>query len=151
MTDFERELNWDDEINEESNFILLPDGEYDFTVIDFTRGRHNGSAKLPSCLKAELTLEVSGKEGKAQVKHNLFLHTKTEGLLSQFFISIGQKKHGEPLRMNWNAVKGAKGRCLLEIHEWTKDNGDIGKSNQIKRFLNPVEAPSTPKFEQGKF
>lgn len=154
MTDFEkeiRELNWDDEIVEESNFVLLPEGEYDFTVVDFVRGRHNGSAKLPSCPKAELTIELSGKEGKTQIKHNLFLHTKCEGLLSQFFISIGQKKHGEPLRMNWSAVKGANGRCKVIIDKWTKDNGEEAENNKIKRFLEPVAAHSTPKFEQGKF
>ena len=79
MTEFERELGWDDEISKESEFTLLPEGDYNFTVVKFNRGRHNGSAKLPACNKAELELSVDdGKGNTGTVYHNLFLHTKTE-------------------------------------------------------------------------
>ena len=43
----ERELDWDDEIERESDFVLLPEGDYDFTVTGFERARHEGSEKLP--------------------------------------------------------------------------------------------------------
>ena len=48
MSDFERELNWDDEISQESEFTLLEDGDYDFEVTKFERGRSNGSEKIPA-------------------------------------------------------------------------------------------------------
>ena len=153
MADFERELNWDDEISKESEFTLLPEGDYNFTVVGFNRGRHNGSAKLPACNKAELELKVDdGKGNTGTILHNLFLHTKTEGMISAFLIAIGQKKHGEPTRPNWNAMVGAQGRCKVGVHEWVNDKGKTMKSNEIKKFYD-YEAPaaSAPKFQAGKF
>ena len=101
-TAMERELGWDDTIQKEApEFEPLPEGDYDFVVESFDRGRHNGSEKLPPCNKAILKLRVRSADGKeVTVTHNLFLHTITEGMLSAFFESIGQKKKGEPLRIN---------------------------------------------------
>lgn len=138
-------LEWDSTIeNEGTDFVLLPEGEYTFTVKGFKRSYHNGSEKLPPCNKAELDIAINSPEGTAFITHNLFLHQKTEGLLSAFFICIGQKKHGEPLRMNWNAVIGAKGRCKVGVRDWTTKDGKARQSNQIERFLDPEdEVPFT--------
>src|SRR5690625_1469230 len=120
------ELGWDDEIEESGpDFILLPEGDYNFSVEKFERGRHSGSTNLPPCNMAILTLKVNGgDQGTATVIHRLFLHSKTEGFLSNFFEAIGQKKEGERIRMNWNAVMGAKGRCKLEINRYTTQSGE---------------------------
>lgn len=140
----ERELGWDDEIeNDGADFILLPEGDYDFTVTGFTRARHGGSAKLPPCNKAELSLLIVTPEGQTTIKHNLFLHTKTEGLLCAFFTSIGQRKHGEKLKMNWNAVIGAKGRCKVFIDKYTNDKGEERQNNKIQKFYEPEEIKQT--------
>src|SRR5690625_4314081 len=134
--DIERELSWDDEIEESGgNFTLLPEGDYNFVVEKFERGRHQGSANLPSCNMALLTLKIDGgQHGQATVIHRLYLHSKTEGFLSNFFEAIGQKKEGERVKMNWNAVLGAKGRCKLEVNSYTK-NGEERQNNQVKTFL----------------
>lgn len=87
-------LDWDSVIEAENEFVLLPEGEYEFTVKSFERGYFNGSEKMSACPKAELTLQIDAPQGTAIVKHNLFLSRKTEGLVCAFFISIGQKKHG---------------------------------------------------------
>lgn len=148
MSELEREFGWDDEIEKDSSdFILLPEGDYDFTVESFERGRHNGSEKLPPCNKAILKLRIETPEGAALVNHNLFLHTKTEGIISAFFTAIGQKKKGEKIKMNWNAVIGAKGRCKIGIHEWTGDDGEKRQGNQVKKFY-PFEEKQ---FKAGVF
>lgn len=147
MSDIERELSWDDEIEKDSDFILLPEGDYDFTVESFERGRHPGSEKLPACNKAILKLRVDSEEGSVIITHNLFLHTRTEGMVSAFFTSIGQKKKGEKMRMNWNAVIGAKGRCMISQRVWKGNDGEERKSNDIKKFY-PFEEK---RFEVGRF
>ena len=148
MSEMERELGWDDEIEKDgSDFILLPEGDYDFNVESFERGRHNGSEKLPPCNKAILKLRIETPEGTALINHNLFLHTRTEGMISAFFTSIGQKKKGEKVKMNWNAVIGEKGRFKVGIHEWTGNDGEKRQGNNIKKFY-PFEGK---KFEAGKF
>ena len=141
----ERELGWDDEISQDSaSYITLPDGEYEFSVKEFERARYGGGEKLPPCNQAKLKLEIVTPQGTALVNHNLFLHSRTEGMVSAFFVAIGQKKHGETLKMNWPKVIGAKGRAKIGTREY---NGNT--YNEVKKFLEPAAAPST--FQHGKF
>ena len=134
-TNIDRELGWDDEIEKDSGeFILLPEGDYEFTVESFERARYQGGAKLPACNMAVLNIRIETPEGSVVIPHRLYLHTKTEGLISAFFSSIGLKEKGQKVRMNWNAVPGATGRCKVGIHEWTNDAGEKRQSNDIKRF-----------------
>ena len=142
-----RALNWDDEITQESSFTLLPEGEYNFKVTNFERAWYDGSDKIPPCNKAIITIKVETPQGDAEIKENFFLTTKTEGLLSAFFTSIGQKKKGEPLRMNWGKVIGSTGRCKIGFREYN-DN----KYNTVKRWLSPEDKPAaTGGFKPGAF
>ncbi len=152
------EISWDGVIeNDSPEFILLPEGEYNFEVINFERGRHPGSEKLPPCNKATLHLRISGDEGTTVIKHNLFLHSITEGLLCSFFTAIGQRKKGERITMNWNKVIGATGRVKIGIRRWTNDEGKEISVNEVKKFLEPdVESETTQKsgnvkFQPGRF
>lgn len=149
MTDInERALGWDEEISKEGpEFILLPAGDYDFEVSSFERGRFDGSEKMSACNKAILNIKIETDEGVAVIVHNLFLHQKTEGFLSEFFMAIGQKKKGQPLKMDWNTVVGTKGRCKVGIRNWTSKDGNPMQSNEIKKFYEPkqpVQATFTP-------
>ncbi len=148
LTRTEGELGWNDVIeNDSPEFVILPDGDYDFEVIDFERGRHNGSEKLPPCNKAIVHIRIEGKEGVSTIKHQLFLHTITEGMLCAFFTGIGQRQKGERLKMNWNAVIGSKGRCKVGTRKWTNDEGKEMVFNEIKKFYEPEAKGFTP----GKF
>ena len=153
--EIERELGWDDEIEKEGGaFVLLPPGEYNFTVAKFERGRFAGSAKMPACNQAKLELTIHSPEhGDVTVFHNLMLHTKTEGFLSNFFTGIGQKKPGERLRMNWSIVTGAKGRCKIVENKYIS-KGEERVNNQVDTFL-PYEkylehagAPQQQNYQQ---
>lgn len=141
----DHELGWDDEITKESDFIILPEGDYDFTVTKFERGRYEPgpNSKIPACAMAKLEITMHCPvNGDVIVFHNLYLHTKTEGLLSAFFMGIGQKKKGEPLRMNWNDVTGAKGRAKVKVDTYTNNNGQQRTNNKIEKFYestNPVQ------------
>ncbi len=146
-----RELAWDDEIENESvGWVLLPEGEYDFVVEGFERGRHNGSSKIPPCNKAILTLGIDSPQGHASVTCNLFLYDRYEWKLCQFFTSIGARKHGERLRMNWNQVLGARGRCKVTVRPYTGNDGKERQANDIDRFLEPENNQAT-KWKAGAF
>ena len=135
----EREFGWDDTIQKDNEFILLPAGDYEFEVEKFERGRYNGGEKMPACNMAKLTIKVFASDGRvASISHSLFLHSRTEWKLSEFFAGIGQKKKDEPLRMNWNLVPGARGRCKVGIKKYN-DN----EYNEIKKFY-----PSDPSYNQ---
>ncbi|MGE4272087.1 MAG: DUF669 domain-containing protein [Desulfitobacterium sp.] len=148
------ELGWDDQIeNDSPEFVTLPEGDYDFEVIDFERARHAGSDKLPACNKAIVHIKVQGPEGVAVIRHNLFLHTITEGMLCAFFTGIGQRKKGEKLTMNWNKVIGSGGRAKVGIRKWTSKDGNEMISNEIKRFYEPEDGPQNANkgFQAGRF
>ena len=51
MSEMDRELNWDDEIEKDNSFITLPEGDYDFVIDHFERARHPGSEKIPPATK----------------------------------------------------------------------------------------------------
>lgn len=156
----DRELGWDDEIEREGQeFTILPDGDYNFTVTAFERARHEPKrdasgkiiGKMPACNKAILTLEFenpSDPGNPVPIKHNLFLHTRTEGLISDFLIGIGQKKHGEPTKPKWGEMVGSKGRAKLTTRTWRGQDGQEYKSNNIKKFYEPEDKPA---FTPGAF
>lgn len=160
---FDHELGWDDEITTDAKeFVQLAPGDYQFTVTNLERGRHTPNpqnpGKLPACNKATLTLQIETAEGIAQLTHNLFLHTSTEGMLSAFFGAIGQKKHGEPLRMNWNSVIGAKGVCRINKRKGTGQYADREYDNiramiyaddvDWTKVLNANVQPQQPTYQQ---
>ena len=148
----DRALDWDDEISQENEFNILPEGEYDYKVTSFERANYEGGDKIPACKKAEIYLYIKAPNGDSTVvKESLLLHTKMEWKLSEFFISIGQKKHGEPLRPKWGEVVGATGRCRLGIREWKGSDGVNRQSNQVKKFLEPANSSAPSGYTPGKF
>lgn len=153
----DRELDWDDtiEATESQEFVVLPEGEYSFVVLSYSRGRFEGSEKMPACNKAVLKIRVADENGKTStIEHSLLLHTKTEWALSQFFISIGQMQKDEKLKMNWNEVPTSQGRCKVIINTWSGKDGKERSGNRIERFLPPEEvgAPtSASNFTPGTF
>jgi hypothetical protein len=135
MNEMIRELDWDEEINAESSpFTLLPEGDYEFTCGKVERARFEGSEKMPPCKKAIVTFTIHGAEDSIEITENFLLNSKMEWKLSALFLAIGLKKHGEPLRMNWAAVPGAKGRCHVYVDKYKKRDGSDGESNKIKKF-----------------
>lgn len=150
----DRAFDWDEGFdNSAGTFLLLAEQDCPFEVIKLERQRYEGGAKMGPCKMALLTIRLYGKEGVATVTHRLYLHTKTIGLLSAFFISIGQAKpDDEVIRPRWDRIEGAKGRCHVGIHEFVKKSGphagETGQSNEITRFLPPAEQPAQPAPQQ---
>ena len=146
MGEIERELEWDDEIQKDNEFITLEEGDYDFVIDHYERARHNGSDKIPPCNKAVVFFKVAAPNGKeATVQENYILHTKMEWKLSELFRGVGLKKKGEKLKMNWGALPGLKGRAQISLDADTK-NPDR-KYNHIKKIY-PFEEKQ---FKAGEF
>ena len=135
---FDRELDWDSEIVKDSEYVLLPPGLYQFTVEGYERAQHtpspnNPNAKLPSCPKAIVSIKIDANEGEKTLKHNLFLHSSVEGMLSAFFGAIGLKKKGEPFNMGaaWKQIAGTTGVCKVVV----KDSSNGNQYNEIKGMI----------------
>ena len=143
------EMGWDEGFSKDfidSDFIVLPEGDYDFTVEGFERARHKGSEWIPPCNKAVLRLRVDTANGSATITHNLFLCTKDSCRrgIYRFFESIGQVKDGEDLRPNWNSsfLVGQTGRAHIVQRADKTDPSKI--FNNIKTFYPKQAKTFTP-------
>lgn len=132
-------IGWEDEIEQEGGgFILLTPGAYEFKVIDRKIEKFPGSEKIPKDTpKVVLMLEINSPEGVTTVKADLIMWSTLEWKLSEFFRSIGQKKHGEKLRPNWKTVIGSKGKVMIKNREYTGTDGKQHKTNDVDKFLDP--------------
>ena len=117
-------FDWDDEIEKESEFALLEDGDYDFEITGFERGSFDGSEKMPPCKMATVSFRIKDKDGNSTVVADRFyLCATTEWKLSQLFKSVGLKQTGKKARMDWNALPGSKGRCkVVKKKNYNNDN-----------------------------
>lgn len=130
-------LDWDDVIEDDgSEFVTLEEGDYDFTVKGFERGRFPGSAKLPPCNKAIVTLEVKNKIGTALVYTDFILHHSFGKRISAFFRSIGLKKRGEGLKMPWDQIQGRRGRAHFKVRTYTGRDGKEHRANDVGHFYD---------------
>lgn len=140
-----KEIGWDDEVEKGEGFILLPEGDYDFVIESFERGRYEGSTKVPPCNRALLKVRVDTAEGSSIMNESLLLYDKMQWKLAEFFLSIGAEEVDGRVKMNWNMVPQATGRATIEIRP---DKNDPNKKyNHVKKFL-----PKPKKeFKAGEF
>ena len=130
-------MDWNDTIeNDGLEFVILEEGDYNFRVTDFERGRFPGSAKIPTCNKATLTLAVDTPSGTATVRFDLILYRTLEWRISSFFRAIGQKKHGEQFVMDWNKVVGSVGRARFKPRTYIDRDGNERTANDVDKFYD---------------
>jgi len=131
-------MNWDDVLdNDGQEFIVLPEGDYVFTVTSFERGQFPGGPKIPPCPKATLMLTVDCAEsGVAMARVDLMLYRTVEWKIAAFFRCIGLKKHGEKAAMDWSRVVGARGKAHFRPREYTTRDGEIRTVNDVVRFID---------------
>lgn len=143
-------IGWGDSfVAEESQFTLLPAGEYSFTIVGSERKIYDGNSdKIQNGTPfVELEVELVGTEGKTTVKERLYMVRKFSWKLTQFFTSIGQAPIvGQPFAPNWNTVIGSTGRAKVEVNSYMKE-GQERKNNRVTEFLKPV---ANNQFTQGQ-
>lgn len=152
-----RALEWDSAIeNDGGDFTLLAPGDYSFVVSDLTREQYEGSAKVPPCPRARIELEITAPDGSlAHVRDSFLLVDTMEWRICQFFLSLGFRKHGERMVMDWNKVMGARGSVRIKYDDSPNAKKDAnGKPmyNAVDKYLEPVQAPAAPakKWTVGK-
>ncbi|NYZ58309.1 hypothetical protein [Lactococcus lactis] len=154
MNDDMQILGWDDEVEEGSPFVLLPEGNYPFTITGLEKGIYekpaNRESKIPAnCPKATVTLEFTTSTGeKSTLTENFYLYKKMQWKINQFFTSIGAPKNPEgKVKMNWGTVLGAKGAASLVVKDYIDRSGNPAQNNRIKDFLEPTQQTAAPGYQ----
>lgn len=130
-------LDWDDEIGDADEYVLLEEGDYEFTVAAMAREHYDGGAKYGPCNRAALTLRVDLPDGTAaSVREGIILHTSFEWKIAAFFRCIGLKKRGERLRPDWGKVVGRKGKAHFVKREY-QSGKETRTANGVERFYDP--------------
>lgn len=118
---------------EEQEYVLLPPGEYTFTVDKAEYGDYNGSDKIPPCGMVTVNIHVDTDKGRAFLKNNFYICKEASGLIAAFFKSIGMIKDGQKtFKPDWDGIKGMTGLVRTSQREY---KGEM--YNNADKFLAP--------------
>lgn len=149
MAENTQAFGWDDEVNE-SEFEIIPDGDYAFTVSAFEKAYFepkSADSKIGACQQANIEFTINwrnsaGIERTNKVIHKLKLWRSLEFLIYQFFESIGLRKKGDGTTvMPWNQIVGRTGICQIGHHTDSKGTD----YNDIVKCYTPDNAPTVTK------
>lgn len=137
MTAGAEALDWEAEIRDEApEYTVLEPGEYMFTVEKAEMGRYQGGGKIGrACDRVTLTLRVDTDAGTAWVRDSFFLLTTWAWKIRAFYKCIGMLKDGGSLKMCWKNTPGYRGKALLDVREFTDRDGQLRRTNRVKRYL----------------
>lgn len=135
-------LSWDGAFTaEESQYTLLPEGTYPFTITKMERKVYTGNSTkiLSGTPYAEVTCKVDGGQlGSTIVTERLYLLKSFQWKLTQFFKAIGQPVViGQAFQPNWNAVIGSNGTAKVIQHSYVSRDGQERINNSIESFEDP--------------
>ena len=141
------ELDLNGSIEQESQFVDLPIGDYDgiidhyeMDVCEWDNPNYNGKKMLT----VFINVEAGGQEN--QLRDNIVLVHNMEWKLSQLFLGTGQKKKGEPLPHLMKAIQEMPGlRVRFSYVEDKKRKRQDGTpyKNIGKYYEKKAAAPAT--------
>lgn len=139
---------WDEDVQtSDGGFYAFPEGDYDFKVVDFERGRVK-TGKNAGANQAIYTLRVTDTAGNSsEERYFIPLVESLRWKATKFFKSVGaipvDTPSGETVRFPWGEVVGMSGRCHVKPRAWTGDDGTERQSNDVTACLLPGEATPT--------
>lgn len=136
-------LGWGDEGQVQDNsFDVVPEGEYDYEVVNFKRERFGGSDKMSACPVAALQLKCTNPQTGVTATGfcRLFLNSKVQWRIAQFFKSCGlidpNAAEGTSMPMSlFDRVVGATGRVKVKVTKSKRDGREY--ENNDFNFVVP--------------
>lgn len=140
--DLGQDLGWEGYVIDDGpSFELLEAGYYPFRVKKLDKERFEGSAKMASCSRAKLTLEVNVGDHEATITDRIMLNTKTQWRVARFFECLGFTRDDEGrMQMHWNDVEDKEGWLKIKVREYTDKNGNKQQTNDVDEYCRPTDA-----------
>lgn len=133
------------------SFKLLEPGYYPFKVTAIEKGYTNANPPH-KCL--DFTLKVGVAPNTTTINDRIAMHAGAKWKQAQLLRAVGARKHGEKGRFNMLDLTGKTGWLELQHREFTrtkdsadskKKAGDTDYANDIKRYIDPEDAPADGK------
>lgn len=148
-------FDWDSVIEADGqDFSPLPAGDYIFEVTGMNKEFFKGSAKVPACPRAALTLKVYSEDMSRSVTvyESILLCKKMEWRISSFLRSVGLKKHGQKVQPNWDNMIGLSGGAHFTVEDYTGSDGKVHQRNHLDSYIDKDgSAPVKPVTNQNGF
>jgi len=132
---------WDDTLEDNGEgdytFILLPPGIYGAECVEVTRGFSTAS----NCNQAGVVWKVVSTKGRTKLTDYLNLSENVKWKILQLFRSVGMRKHGEAIRLNFPALPGKTGWLKIGHRTYLDKNNVEKTTNQIEGYIPPEEVP----------
>lgn len=143
--------SWDDVVpapEDESGggeaYVLLPQGIYQFTVVN-TKAlapTEEATEKTPAGThRMEVTLRVQHEGNKVHLRKVFYALSSFDKITAAFFLTVGLRKHKEPIRFAWREARGRDGWCKVDNRHGTgKYAGKL--YNEVAFFVDPAKIES---------
>ena len=136
----------------DSNYVLLPAGDYDFTVVNLKESRHQDrGGKVGNCKQINPVFRVTNPETGQPVdieNYNLYMWNSKGciSMIAQYFDSIGLHKKGAQLVFDWRKERhiGQTGRFAIRHESYKNKDGQDRTSAKISKFYPKEEAVPAP-------
>lgn len=125
----------------EQEFILLPEGTYQFTVTKVERGYHQPNPQNPGKIPAgtgvvTVYLSINTNEGTAIVKDRFFMHPSVNWRIGAFHKAVGLiPEESKQVTMNWDGSVGKTGYCSIKHVQ-----GNQATFMNVEKYLKPSQA-----------
>ena len=142
-------LDLNDSINQESQFVDVPEGEYDARVDHVDSSLYQKDTQFNGNPMRSVYFNLTLPDGsEAQLRDDFILNSDFEWKLSQLFLSTGQKKKGEPLPNLGRALNELPGMtCRVKI---VKNKGKGAKAETTYTNIRYLEKkPAANKWGGG--
>lgn len=132
------------------NYVLLPEGDYEFTIVDLKESRHQDvGGKVGNCKQVNPVFRVKNPEDGSSVdieNFNLYMWNSRGclGMIAQYYDSIGLHKKGDPIHFDWAKDHhiGKTGKLQIKHETYKKKDGTDGTSMKISKLYPKEEAAS---------
>lgn len=133
---------------DKGGYVLLPEGDYDFTIVALNETRHQDrGGKVGSCKQVNPVFRVTNPEDGSPVdidNFNLYMWNSKGciGMIAQYYDSIGLHKKGDPIHFDWAKDHhiGKTGKLQIKHEKYTKKDGSDGTSMKIAKLYPKEEA-----------
>ena len=127
---------------DDNTFVLLPDGDYHFTVKSHEVGYATSDKMPPNTQQITCNLEIPyTKDGQVEfvtVRNNLNIYKKALFAVRQFVECIGMAPEKGRISIDLDKIDGATGICNVITYEGSNGN----EYNRVNLFYPPSKAPT---------